>query len=131
MEKVIDIESGESVEPAPDILREPVTVHLRFPVTVDGVTHTQFTLDFHSITRPEHNQIKRAWKKLHANEWATSAIDDEDFQELYLAKAGKIPVAVLRALEPADQIGLYGKAFRWLAECLDMKSTRNGTTPNG
>jgi hypothetical protein len=125
-EKVVDIETGEPADPAPDILREPVTVKLRFPVTVDGVTHTQFTLDFVSITRGEHNQIKKAWKRLHPNEWATSAIDDEDFQELYLARAGKIPVAVLRALQPADQIGLYGKAFRWLAECLDMKTTRNG-----
>jgi hypothetical protein len=125
-EKVIDMETGEPEAPPPDMLRDPILVHLHFPVTVDGVTYTQFTLDFHSITRAEHNQIKRAWKSMHANQWSTSAIDEEDFQELYLAKAGKIPVAVLRALSPADQIGLYGKAFRWLAECLDMKTTRTG-----
>lgn len=103
-------------EPEPNILREPVTVDLEFPVTVDGVTYTEMTFNFSGLTGPEIDKLDDTWKELHEGEFNPAPLDQRDYQELYLVKASGIPLIVFRALNGTDRKGVYGLALEWLGK---------------
>jgi hypothetical protein len=115
----------EPEEHEPDILREAVTVDLIAPVTVDGVTYAELTFDFAGRIKSEDiTKFKATWKRLNPDEFNPVPIAEEDYQELYLTKAGNISLAVLRSLEAADKAGVYGLALEWLGKSSVKKKRR-------
>lgn len=111
--------------PEVDILREPVTVDLIIPITVDGKEYRELTFDFAGKITPEDlDKFKETWKRLHPDKYNPAPIDESDYQELFLMKAGQIPVAVLRALQTADKAGVYALALEWLGKASVKKKRR-------
>lgn len=115
LENIVTME-GQPAEPEVNILREPVTVDLEVPLTIDGVTYAEMTFNFAGLTGPEIDKLDDTWKALHPDEFNPVPLDKRDYQELYLVKASGIPLIVFRSLDGADKKGIYGLALEWLGK---------------
>jgi hypothetical protein len=123
LEKIVNME-GQPAEPEVNILREPVTVDLEVPVTVDGVTYSEMTFNFAGLKGEEIDKLDDTWHNLNPDIYNPVPLDQRDYQELYLVKASGIPLIVFRSLDGADKKGIYGLALEWLGKASVKKKRR-------
>jgi hypothetical protein len=123
VKNIIDMD-GEVTEPQIDPFKEPFTVDLIQPVTVDGVTIKEIDFDFMGrIEAGDHAKFERQWTAITGRKFNVSEIADPLFQEFYLVKASGLSLSTIRAISGHDKPGLYFAVQEYLGK-LFLKTKR-------